>query len=148
MKGFLLIALLAVLCLLAASAKAQNSFPMDAQNIRVTAYKKGNNGVWSRSNYVQITPIPQLWVPNAFTPNGDGVNETFVVKGENLRDFNLLIFNRWGELVYQTTDMNAGWDGTYKGQPCQSDVYVYKVAAKGQTPGSLFNKEGTVALID
>lgn len=68
-----------------------------------------------------------FYVPNAFTPYGDGKNEIFKVKGKHLQDFEMLIFNRWGELIFQSNDMNEGWNGSYMGNPVQQDVYVYKI---------------------
>lgn len=69
-----------------------------------------------------------LYVPNAFTPaNHDGVNETFFPVLRNIRSIHLYIYTRWGELVYETEDEHKGWDGTYRNQPAQADVYVYKV---------------------
>ncbi|MCX6182080.1 MAG: gliding motility-associated C-terminal domain-containing protein [Bacteroidetes bacterium] len=66
-------------------------------------------------------------LPNAFTPNGDGNNETFFVAGQYLEDFELLIFNRWGELIYKSNDYKAHWDGNYRGKKVEQDVYVWKV---------------------
>ena len=68
-----------------------------------------------------------LYIPNTFTPNGDGLNEVFMAKGFNIKDFELLIFNLWGELIYTTHDINSGWNGVYEGVPSQIDVYVYRV---------------------
>lgn len=59
----------------------------------------------------------------------------------------MMIYNRWGELIYETDDLQNGWDGTYKGVLSQQDVYIYKISAKGQSYG-LLEKEGTVALIN
>lgn len=69
-----------------------------------------------------------LYVPNAFTPtNNDGVNETFIPVLRNIKSMHLYIYTRWGELVFETEDEHKGWDGTYRNQPAQADVYVYKV---------------------
>jgi len=67
-------------------------------------------------------------LPEAFTPNGDGENDVIYVRGwgiESLHSFE--VFNRWGERVFYTNDINEGWDGTYKGEPQNQDTYVYKV---------------------
>lgn len=69
----------------------------------------------------------RITVPNAFTPNGDGVNEIFKVVYLNQKGGYLRIFNRWGEMVYESNNLNDGWDGTYQGKPCQDDTYVYVV---------------------
>ena len=68
-----------------------------------------------------------LYVPNSFTPNTDGLNDMFQVKGVNFENFNMMIFNRWGELLYETNDPLSGWNGTFKGNDCQQDVYVYVI---------------------
>ena len=62
---------------------------------------------------------------NAFSPNGDGVNDILRVRGLNLLELELKIFDRWGELVFETTDQSIGWDGTFKGKEVDPDVYVY-----------------------
>ncbi len=72
--------------------------------------------------------ITSIYVPTAFTPNEDGVNDLFYVKGLYLTDYHLMIFNRWGELLFESYDMEKGWDGTYRGNPVQIDIYVWKLA--------------------
>jgi len=80
---------------------------------------------------VQLVTIPEtpesyLYIPNCFTPNGDGLNETFrVFAGNNCNAYKLLIYNRWGELVFETDDLLKGWDGIYKGNLVPCDVYPY-----------------------
>ena len=69
-----------------------------------------------------------IFIPNSFTPNDDHKNDVFKVSGANVKDFELLIFNRWGEQIYRSTDINQGWDGTYMGQKVQIDVYVWKLS--------------------
>ncbi|MES2629209.1 MAG: PKD domain-containing protein [Bacteroidota bacterium] len=68
-----------------------------------------------------------IYVPNTFTPNGDGDNDVFRVVAYGLKLEELLIFNRWGELIFRTTDPAKGWDGNYKGEMCKTDVYEWKV---------------------
>lgn len=71
------------------------------------------------------------FIPNTFSPNGDGVNDVFYPRGDNLYNIqSMTIFNRWGQMVFQRRDFPAnsqamGWDGTFKGKPAPSDVYVY-----------------------
>lgn len=66
-----------------------------------------------------------VYVPNSFTPNDDGLNDVFNLYGYNFNYPEMFIFNRWGEMIFNS--QNLGWDGTYKGQPCKEDVYVYMV---------------------
>ncbi len=93
-----------------------------------------------------ISPESLLTLPNAFTP-GTGVNNKFTIikRGEaTLNHFR--IFNRWGEVVFETTNVGDGWDGTFKGAQQPLGVYVYDVQAVTKT-GKLFNKRGNVTLL-
>ena len=72
-----------------------------------------------------ICGLPNLFIPNAFSPNGDGVNDNMCFRGEWIREFHIAIYNRWGEKVFETNDINECWDGRYKGNKCQSGVYMY-----------------------
>jgi gliding motility-associated-like protein len=79
---------------------------------------------------VRVNPIFSWWIPNAFTPNGDGNNEDFNVKGEYIANVELTIFNRWGEAIfYNEGKESAAWDGSVVGQsqPAKEDVYVFQV---------------------
>lgn len=84
-----------------------------------------------------------FYVPNAFTPNNDGVNDEFNVYALGLKDINIKIFDRWGEVVFTTNNINQGWDGNFKGQPMIPQVLVYMVEItfldgyKQQEKGSL-----------
>ena len=68
-----------------------------------------------------------LYIPNAFTPNNDGVNDKFLPISEGIIDYKLQIFNRWGELIFETQDPNQAWDGKYKGEEIPIDIYTYKI---------------------
>lgn len=90
-----------------------------------------HNCVDSVTKQIEIKDIPTIFVPNAFTPkNGDGLNDVFAVKGINFNEFNMLIFDRWGEKIYETNDPTQGWNGTFKGQDCKMDTYTYKISYK------------------
>jgi len=99
---------------------------------RVSAVKNGSSSVSSLSNVADVVPKPLVYIPNAFTPNGDGLNDGFGVKAEGIQEFLMEIYNRWGELIFSTTDINELWDGTYKGKKLDNtEVFVYKVTAQG-----------------
>jgi gliding motility-associated-like protein len=66
-----------------------------------------------------------LFAPNAFTPDGDGLNDVFSIGGYGEKEVDLTIFNRWGQQIYQTTSLLRPWDGTFNGEPVKQDVYVY-----------------------
>lgn len=74
---------------------------------------------------------PVIYIPNAFTPNGDGFNNRFEIYTENIRKFDMKIFNRWGTLVFETKDAKDGWDGNYKGKAAQQDTYMYIISIMG-----------------
>jgi gliding motility-associated-like protein len=78
---------------------------------------------------VFVEGMTTIFVPNAFTPDGDGLNEYFRPVAYDVSNFEFLIFNRWGEIIFQTNDPNnPGWNGTRKdGKICPIDVYVYQV---------------------
>ncbi len=76
-----------------------------------------------------VTPPFTLYAPNTFTPDGNGMNDVFKFKGMGVKSFSMLIYNRWGELMYQSGDIDVGWDGTYKGKLVPSGVYIYRVEA-------------------
>jgi gliding motility-associated-like protein len=74
----------------------------------------------------------ELFIPTVFSPNENGpsINNTLCVMGNCISELNYAVFNRWGEKVFETTDPESCWDGTYKGQPVNSGVYAYKIFAK------------------
>ena len=126
------------------TASAQNSTTV---KYRVTAYKSGDTTVISQSNIVEVMPPANLYVPNAFTPNGDGTNDTFGAKGDGIIEFNIQIFNRWGELVFESNDINKQWDGIYKGEKAETGAYAYSITAVGEKTNQI-NKSGSVTLIN
>ncbi len=74
-----------------------------------------------------------LEMPNAFSPNGDGINDIYKAKDnhKSITAFHAYIFNRWGQKLYEWTDIDGGWDGTYHGSPVKAGVYFVLVKAKG-----------------
>jgi gliding motility-associated-like protein len=68
-----------------------------------------------------------IYIPNTFTPNRDYKNEKFIISAMDLLEFNIEIYNRWGELIYQSNDVNESWDGTYKGKVVATGTYVWKL---------------------
>lgn len=89
---------------------------------------------------------PAIFVPNAFTPNDDGANDILYVRGNNITDVYFAVYNRWGELMFETTDQNIGWDGTYKGKKLSPDAYGYYLQCKC-LDGTEFKKKGNVTII-
>jgi gliding motility-associated-like protein len=87
-----------------------------------------------------------VYVPNTFTPNGDGKNDFFLVYGNDIKTVSLRIFNRWGEKVFESNNVFEGWDGTYKGVKVNPDVFTYDVDIELLT-GKAVRKSGTVTLL-
>lgn len=89
----------------------------------------------------------ELMIPNAFTPNNDGQNDIFKIKNiTNQRLIDFKVFNRWGTVVFRTTDPTAGWDGTSRGQIQPIGVYGYVIQI-GFADGYVETYKGTVTLI-
>lgn len=103
----------------------------------------------SDTTYVKVFGY---YIPNAFTPNGDGINDVFRVSGLYRQvKFSMVIYDRWGRMVFQSSDISNGWDGSYSGVLCEPDVYVWmvEIAFLGDdiiTSGDLKFK-GTVTLV-
>jgi gliding motility-associated-like protein len=102
---------------------------------------------------IVVNPLdddPPLFIPNSFTPNGDGLNELFnpVGNNDNIIEFYFAVYNRWGELIFETRDRNKGWDGTMNNQNVQIGVYVYKIDYSSYcSPDKTINKFGHIVLL-
>jgi len=94
---------------------------------------------------IEVTKEFSIYVPNTFTPNGDGINDEFLAFGYNITDFTMEIFDRWGEKLFSSAELTTGWKGTFKSQPCEVAVYIYKITYKG-LDGKKVNKTGHVTL--
>lgn len=131
---------------------------MDCQNPVASSYHRGDYMVTvSMQNgtstcyatamlHVDVEPQKPVFVPNSFSPNGDGNNDVFLVYGEDIKLVDIKIFNRWGELVYKTNNQLEGWDGTYKGQLQTPQVFTY-TARITYLNDKKDEKVGTVTLI-
>ena len=99
---------------------------------------------------VTVIKGSQVLVPNAFSPGtngaGDGHNDVFLPVMRGIKEFEMLIFNRWGQLLFQSQDASTGWDGYYQGKLCEQDVYMYKLTAKLEN-GETVVRTGDVNLI-
>jgi hypothetical protein len=90
---------------------------------------------------------PYIFVPNAFTPNGDKNNDFFIVRFSDATELEFIVWDRWGEIVYQTTDINAlGWDGSFKGKDATPDSYAWYVRIRCGN-GNKYVKKGNVTLL-
>lgn len=118
-------------------------------------FTQGSDVVEYTAEYWQdATPITvtisesKLNMPNAFSPNGDGINDVYKAKEgwQSLVEFHAYIYNRWGKMLYEWTDPSQGWDGKYKGKDCKQGVYFCLVKAKG-ADGRRFNIKTDVNLL-
>ncbi len=98
--------------------------------------------------YVFHTPCSasELYIPNAFTPNGDGKNDVLYVRSVGLTNVYFAVYDRWGQKMFETTDITRGWDGTFKGKKMDAAVFGYYVKAQC-TGGETFEKKGNVTLL-
>ncbi|MEN9447762.1 MAG: hypothetical protein RJA25_1052 [Bacteroidota bacterium] len=119
---------------------------------RLTAFFKNNNDaaprpmLQSHSNIICVQPTPKVFVPQAFVPTGhNNTFKPFLLYA--LPDgYEFKIFDRWYQLVFATNDINASWDGSFKGVPAQLDAYIYTIKFKGKD-GKDYNQSGTVMLL-
>jgi len=109
----------------------------------------------SDSVYVKLVseeiPETHLFIPNAFTPDGDGINDNFNINYNNnsfpISHFVLHIFNRWGEEIFESNDITYGWDGKKNGKECPGGVYVYKIVFSVDGISGNQERVGTVMLV-
>ncbi|HNP54171.1 MAG TPA: gliding motility-associated C-terminal domain-containing protein, partial [Ferruginibacter sp.] len=122
-----------------------------------TTYKVvvSNPGKCTASDEVTINVIcngSNVFIPNTFSPNDDGSNDVFYPRGTGLFTIKKMrIFNRWGEMIYDRSnfnanDANAGWDGSFRGQKLNPDVYVYVIEISCDNATTL-NYKGNITLI-
>jgi gliding motility-associated-like protein len=100
----------------------------------------------SATLHASLTEALPLFIPSAFTPNGDGNNDLFQVYGQGIKKVDMKIFNRWGEMVYQSNNQFSGWDGIYKGQVQQPQVLTYTVGVVF-LDDTKAEKNGTITLV-
>jgi gliding motility-associated-like protein len=84
------------------------------------------------SKYIDVDDDCSIYLPNAFTPSGANINDYFcpVIIGYSDKNYLFEVFDRWGEKIFSTSDINSkGWDGTYKGKLCMDNTYVWKLVA-------------------
>lgn len=109
-------------------------FPVESNNYVLTAFSEGGCQ-WIDSVFIEVIPDRRVFIPNAFSPNNDGINDYFTVYGKIpliQQVKKLTVFNRWGAVVYESEDVvpnqaESGWDGTFKGKILGPDVFVWVV---------------------
>jgi len=122
------------------------------QSVTIIVRAKGQLACQTSANSSPVTgkaanPFgSQIYIPNAFTPNNDGKNDTFLIYGTTIASARMSVFTQWGQLIFQSDNMSNGWDGTFKGVNQPVGVYVYMVDVQF-TDGTSTMKKGTVTLI-
>ena len=96
--------------------------------------------------YVNI-PCNDLFVPNIFSPNNDGNNDFLCIYGGCIESLEFAIYSRWGQKVFETTDPNECWDGTYKDKPINSETFVYKMVIKLAGESEQILESGNINLV-
>ncbi|MBP6313531.1 MAG: gliding motility-associated C-terminal domain-containing protein [Flavobacteriales bacterium] len=126
--------------------------PTALVNVTTTYTVTVSDGICTRSASVTIKVLelvcdePDIFVPNTFTPNGDGNNDTLYVRGIPIDRLEFMVFDRWGEKVFETTDKNIGWDGMFNGKPADPAVFVYHLTAFCKDGQRYFTK-GNVSVV-
>jgi gliding motility-associated-like protein len=95
---------------------------------------------------VDLTQCGNVFVPTAFSPNADGINDVLNVKSNCIKTFSFKIYNRWGESVFETNDINRGWDGTFEGQLLNTGIFIYQLDISGLSGEHTFQK-GNISLV-
>ncbi len=98
------------------------------------------------SVYIDVDPSSNIYVPNIFSPNEDGNNDIYFVRGKGVKQFNLAIYNRWGQKVFESDDIQKGWDGTKDGTLMNQGVFVYKLYVILHN-GDVFEQTGNITLV-
>ena len=123
--------------------------PADTGNFKIILTAESDVGCKdTASQYVLVVPDIIAFIPNAFTPDNKGpkANSVFRVTSNHAQEYNIDIFNKWGQKVYASNNIEEVWDGTYLGQYCQNGVYVYAIVLINQA-GKEYTFHGTVNLI-
>jgi large repetitive protein len=105
-----------------------------------------NGCIHRTSKEITVRNRELLYLPNAFTPNGDNMNDYFSLHYSNISSVSVSIFNRWGQKIFTSEDRDFKWDGTFNGNPVEMGVYVYKVRATGEA-GKEHTKIGSVTIV-
>ena len=132
------------------SYTASGLLPLNSVSIIVRAL--GTSACQQSANSAAVTgtttnPLNnQIYIPNAFTPNGDGNNDTFLVYGNTLKTVSMYIYDQWGGLLFTSNSQSAGWDGTFRGKAQPVGVYVYYVEAT-LNDGQVIKRKGTINLL-
>ncbi len=125
----------------------QDSLAQNTSTYRLVAHHKTQADVVSVSNTVELSDPIKIQIPNAFSPDGDFVNDFFQVKGLGIDKYSIRIYDRWGKQIFQSSSIEDSWDGTYKGKPAQQGVYTFQITASNIEFGINRTFSNTLTLI-
>lgn len=116
----------------------------------IATYTDINGCVVTDSLIIEVRQVlceePEIFIPTGFSPNGDQKNDVLYVRGNSIERMYLALYNRWGELVFESTNKDIGWNGTFKGKPATADVYTYYLEIICFDK-SEFKKQGNITLL-
>lgn len=113
---------------------------------RITAVPEEDGIRSSVSSVIILTKSSNLFYPDAFSPDGDDLNDTFEVNGRFIAEYEMMIFSRWGELIFRTTDISEAWDGTFNGENVQEGTYAMKIRVTDEA-GREIKREGSIVIV-
>jgi gliding motility-associated-like protein len=126
-------------------SKTPTVYPPEDAEYTLTVNSEVGCGSSSSSAIVKV--YKDVYIPSAFTPNNDGKNDLFrVMAADNYKRFKLVVYNRWGQVMFETTDINKGWDGKFRDVQLASGVYVYYLELVSASNKKI-TKKGTITLI-
>lgn len=128
----------------------ETSSTITVSPVKTTTYYvtvSDNNNCRVRDSVVVFVEIKDhVFIPSIFSPNGDGNNDYIFVKGKGIKYFSFIVFDRWGEKVFESNELSKSWDGTYKGKPLNSSVFVFLIEGEYES-GNPFKESGNITLI-
>ena len=131
---------------MASCSTVSNAFSKSTNAKQRSALNYLHDCIVSQSVTVLVGNGEDYFVPTAFSPNGDGNNDLFMIYGSGLAKANLKIFNRWGEKVFDSQNQWLGWDGTYKGKVQELGTFVYYAHAI-DIHGKNIDRKGNITLV-
>lgn len=124
----------------------------DSVCYQIVAESNGTPTWISQSNLICLKKLPIVWIPNSFTPDNNLINPIFIptLVGINDNDYQLIIYNRWGSIIFKTNSKNQGWDGNFQSIPAPIGVYYYHLSFSYYNEKGIIikeNKNGTIQLL-
>jgi len=117
------------------------------KDLKITINAISENGCLASATVaIQVQQTKDLYIPNTFTPNGDGKNDVFKVYGKEIEMIEWAVYSQWGQLIYKSKAQDASWDGTFKGVMQPVGVYVYKCVVRFRD-GEEVVKHGSINLV-